>query len=81
MEATKSMIVRNMGNFNLFFVHVLPFFHHEEQCCYPSLLVIPHIPVEWHDGQEEQGVLMGSSVVRVIDLLITSFTWRPSAIT
>ena len=33
-----------MGNFNLFQTHVLTFFHHVEQCCYPSFLIIPHIP-------------------------------------
>ena len=36
--------VRNMGNFNLLKTHVLTFFHHVEQCCYPSFLIIPHIP-------------------------------------
>ena len=36
--------VRNMGNFNLFQTHVLTFFHHVEQCCYPSFLILPHIP-------------------------------------
>ena len=36
--------VRNMGNFNLFQTHVLMFFRHVEQCCYPSFLIIPHIP-------------------------------------
>ena len=36
--------VRNMGNFNLFQTHVLTFFHHVEQCCYPSFLTLPHIP-------------------------------------
>ena len=33
-----------MGNFNLFLTHVLTFFLHDEQCCYPSFLIIPHIP-------------------------------------
>ena len=33
-----------MGNFNLFLTHVLTFFHHVEQCCYPSFLITPHIP-------------------------------------
>ena len=37
-------IVRNMGNFNLFPTHVLTFFLHVEQCCYPSFLITPHIP-------------------------------------
>ena len=36
--------VRNMGNFNFSLIHVLTFFHHVEQCCYPSFLIIPHIP-------------------------------------
>ena len=36
--------VRNMGNFNLFQTHVLTFFHHVKQCCYPSFLIAPHIP-------------------------------------
>ena len=33
-----------MGNFNLFQTHVLTFFHHVEQCCYLSFLIIPHTP-------------------------------------
>ena len=37
-------IVRNMGNFNLFQTHVLMFFHHVEQCCYLTFLIIPHTP-------------------------------------
>ena len=41
---TKHPPVRNMGNFNLFQTHVLTFFHHVEQCCYPSFLILPHIP-------------------------------------
>ena len=36
--------VRNMGNFNFSLTHVLTFFHHVEQCCYPSFLINPHIP-------------------------------------
>ena len=36
--------VRNMGNFNFSWTHVLTIFHHVEQCCYPSFLSIPHIP-------------------------------------
>ena len=41
---THTLHVRNMGNFNLLKPHVLTFFHHVEQCCYPSFLNIPHIP-------------------------------------
>ena len=37
-------LVRNMGNFNLFQTHVLTVFHHVEQCCYPSFLLISHTP-------------------------------------
>ena len=33
-----------MGNLNLFQTHVLTFFHHVEQCCYPSFLITSHIP-------------------------------------
>ena len=43
-ESTGVSYVRNMGNFNLFKTHVLTFFHHVEQCCYPSFLSAPHIP-------------------------------------
>ena len=35
-------IVRNMGNFNFSQTHVLTFFHHDEQCCYPF---IPYFPI------------------------------------
>ena len=44
LESLYKAIVRNMGNFNLFLTHVLTFFHHIEQCCYPSFLTPPHIP-------------------------------------
>ena len=44
LRGTHFTTVRNMGNFNLFQTHVLTFFHHVEQCCYPSFLFIPHIP-------------------------------------
>ena len=33
-----------MGNFNFSRTHVLTFFHHDEQCCYPLFLITPHIP-------------------------------------
>ena len=33
-----------MGNFNFSQTHVLTFFHHVEQCCYPSFLIDPHLP-------------------------------------
>ena len=33
-----------MGNFNFSLTHVLTIFHHVEQCCYPSFLILPHIP-------------------------------------
>ena len=36
--------VRNMGNFNFSLIRVLTFLHHIEQCCYPSFLILPHIP-------------------------------------
>ena len=39
--------VRNMGNFNFSLTHVLTVFHHVEQCCYPSFLIIP-ISQPWH---------------------------------
>ena len=54
--------VRNMGNFNLFQTHVLTFFHHVEQCCYPLFLLSPHIPA------------MTSHVAYVIHATITLIT-------
>ena len=35
------LFVRNMGNFNLFLIHVLSFFHHVKQCSYLSFLAFP----------------------------------------
>ena len=55
-------IVRNMGNFNFLETHVLTFFHYVEQCCYPSFLIIPHIPA------------MTSHVANVIYATITLIT-------
>ena len=54
--------VRNMGNFKLSQTYVLTFFHHVEQCCYPSFLLISHIPA------------MTSHVVYVIYATITLIT-------
>ena len=54
--------VRNMGNFNFSSTHVLTFFHHVEQCCYPSFLNHPHIPA------------MTSHVAYVIHAIITLIT-------
>ena len=51
-----------MGNFNLFQTHVLTIFHHVEQCCYPTFLIIPHIPA------------MTSHVAYVIYAILTLIT-------
>ena len=51
-----------MGNLNLFQTHVLTFFHHVEQCCYPSFLIIPHIPA------------MTSHIAYVIHAILTLIT-------
>ena len=62
LDLAKEHGVRNMGNFNLFKTHVLTFFHHVEQCCYPSFLIDPHIPA------------MTSHVAYVIHAIFTLIT-------
>ena len=62
MEEHHQGCVRNMGNFNFSLTHVLTFFHHGEQCCYPSVLTYSHIPA------------MTSHVANVIYTIITLIT-------